>query len=161
MQALSILLSLSDSTYIKSFSEHLLNGVDSELFKACVIAGYVGYIIYFLWTIEYRDVNTTHSPKQWDWNYFWRNNLFSLIRDAITLPVVILFYPQILDLLISIGEYFDIVPVWLGKVFETYNTTTVFTSIAVGFAFKYSAHKLRAYKWRKKAKKSGEASGNA
>lgn len=150
MKLLSILLSTSDSTVVKSIAEHLLNDIESNLFIACIIAGYLGYILYFLWTIEYRDKYSPHSPVEWDWKYFWGTNLLSIIRDLFTIPFIILFYPQILDLALTGLEKIDVLPDWAGKLFETYNTTTVFTSIVVGVLFKEAMRRARKWKWKKK-----------
>lgn len=155
---LSILLATTDSTVVKSITEHLLNDIDGSLFAACIIAGYMGYFLYFLWTIEFRDKYSTHSPVEWDWQYFWNKNSLSMLRDLFTIPFVILFYPQILDLALTGLEKIDVLPDWAGKMFDTYNTTTVFTSLVVGVLFKEAMRRARKWKWKKKqgqTKKTG------
>lgn len=150
----TLLAAVTDSTVVKSISDHLLNGVESGLYFACVIAAYIGYLVFFVWTIQFRDPNTKHSPVAWDWGYFWSMNALPLVRDAITLPIVILFYPQLLDVILTALSKIDVVPDWATVIFDKYNTTTVFTSAGVGFLFKIGVRKLRRWKYNKRRKQS-------
>lgn len=149
----TILLAATDSTGVQaalSFSDHILNGLDSGFYWACVFAAYVTYALRTWWLVDYAAKNNPRTPQKKDWAYFWNNNTKRILRDLFTIPVIVLLYPQLLDMILTWAQGVDAVPDWLGQLFDRYDEVTVAVSAVIGFLYRNLVAWARKRKWLKK-----------
>lgn len=134
--AYSSLDSLSNVDDFGGVVDFMFNGAHWQSYFLSTILAYFGYVLSYFWIVQKRENN-----NDFDWSYFWRRNYFIVIRDFLTLPFIILFYPQLIDIVLIFSDViatkigFDISDEYI-NVFKKYNTLTVFTSFVVGFCYR-------------------------
>lgn len=81
------------------------------------------------------------KPFSFNWNYFWTDNWKDIGILVPCLPFVIIFYPEVFDILMKI------VSKWISNdvviIFNGYSTLTTFTSFVVGLISVWGQRKAR------------------
>lgn len=144
--------------FFSQVADHLSNGNDWAMYFACLIMCYVGYALYYAWTVKKGVENSSHSVNYFDFSYWWTHNAFDMVRDMFTLALVVLFYPDLVNFIVNYGA--DIIEKIFnqeisGKVitiFKGYTKATLFVSIVVGVCWRMGVNWYRKRKWKKKNK---------
>lgn len=141
-------MQLTDSTNIKTQIEHLLNGQEPNFYYACLWLAYAGYVLAFLWSIDRAKKNNPRTPKKVDWRYLLKNNWWSIPRDLITIPFVILLYKDGVLFLQQFPEQVKFLPDWLVSLLSKNERMSIFIAFLIGGLFRGLVWLFRMLQWK-------------
>lgn len=115
---------------ITSVANHLQEENSVMFISLGVIMAYLGYLVWFVNYVLTRDKYSDRTPFEFSWKFLWQDNWKDFLKAFITMPFVVIFYPEIFNIIFYYsGKMFGSERI---KIFEGYSTLTTFTSFIIG-----------------------------
>lgn len=83
-------------TFSQEFINYLLGDVSPALFAACLLLGYVGFVLSLFHNAMNRDPDSAGTPRDFKASFLVADNILRIIFNILLLPVAIRFSQEIL-----------------------------------------------------------------
>lgn len=83
-------------TFSQEFIKYLLGDTSPALFAACLLLGFVGFVLSLFYNALHRDTKSPSTPADFKAGFLVMDNIIRIIFNILLLPVAIRFSQEIL-----------------------------------------------------------------